>query len=124
MSGLGLGLGFRVRVRVRFRFRFRCPLEKCPSGMSPSGTCQSGTCPRSISHTVLALMLSLQVFSWDGATMAGRLLGSTICVPHTAAIMHSVKFFAQEHNKQACWHVLHTIPILLSAKQESCEYHF
>ena len=35
-----------------------------------------------------------------------------------------VKCLAQQHNKQTCWFVLHTMSIVLSAKQGSCEYHF
>ena len=36
---------------------------------------------------------------------------------------HPVKCLAQGHNKQTCRLVLHIIPILLSAKQGSVEYH-
>ena len=36
--------------------------------------------------------------------------------------MHPVKCLALGHNKQACWHVLYTILILLSAEQGSSEH--
>ena len=66
-----------------------------------------------------AQFASLQL---DWATTMGRLLGPTTCLPHeNRGILLSA--FAQGHSKQACWLVLHIIPILLSAKQGSCEYH-
>ena len=56
----------------------------------------------------------------DWAATTDRLLGLTIRRPHE----DPVKCLTQEHNKQACRLDLHTIPIVLSAKQGSCEYHF
>ena len=42
----------------------------------------------------------------------------------TSRWRHPVKCLAQGHSKQARRLVLHTIPIVLSAEQGSCEYHF
>ena len=48
--------------------------------------------------------------------------GYATCLPHRDG---GVKCLVQGHNKQACWLILQTIPyFMLSAKQESCEYHF
>ena len=60
-----------------------------------------------------ALFASLQL---DWAITTGRLLGPTTCLPHEDG---GVKCFAQVQNKQACRIILHTIPILQSAKQEA-----
>ena len=57
------------------------------------------------------------------ATMSGILLGPITCLPHEKGGI-PIKCLAQGHNKQACRLVLHTIPMVLSAKQGSCEYHF
>ena len=58
----------------------------------------------------------------DWATTTGDCLAPPpVC--HTK-IEASVKCLAQGHNKQACRLVRDTIPIVLSAKQESCKYHF
>ena len=63
-----------------------------------------------------ALFASVQL---DWVTTTGRLLGPTTCLPHESGGNPLSNL-----PKQACRLVLHTVPILPSAKQGSCEYHF
>ena len=74
-----------------------------------------------IGHTVLALTLGLEVFSWTMVTMTGRLCGPTTHLPHKDGGVSLSVLPKDTTSKLAGFY---TIPILLSTKQGSCEYHF
>ena len=53
-----------------------------------------------------------------------RLLGTATCLKLKNRGVPLSDKLAQEHNRLTCHRVYHNVSFVLSAKQESCEYHF
>ena len=72
-----------------------------------------------ITSFTLAPVASLQL---DWALTTGGLLGPTICLPRIK--METFPFVSCLRTQRVYWVVLQNIPIVLSAQQGICEYHF